>query len=298
MRSRRIFGTVASLANKRLTTVCRHLILTFNASIQVYSTTDSLLIRRIAIPIMELDDMDGPREPHIVASSLSKVSSDFVWIACSDGRVWRIDWTSGSGADRCFHTQNRTLLDLTVDSIQFAKKSRDLLITSEKKGTKSRHLVAYDLDALTKKTGIILHTDRDGILCLRSANEARVIVGATKNGVVLGMLNPDKRLLGSLKDLKYQFFSFEPSDRICCLDLRLSSTKKRQSDGKHHQSLDLVVGCVRGTILLYQDVLSSFQVGQRKTTQERRLQPRLYHWHRRAVHSVKWSRDGTPIPFK
>jgi len=58
----------------------------------------------------------------------------------------------------------------------------------------------------------------------------------------------------------------------------------------------VVVGCARGAIFYYNDLLPQIRLLQ--TSRKARnlsLQPRKLHWHRRAVHAVKWSRDGNYI---
>src|SRR5690348_7834084 len=71
----------------------RYLILTYNTAIQVYSTEDSLLVRRIPIPISAQDSTTK-----IVATRPSRISPDMLWVACSNGSIYHVDWAS-SAAD-------------------------------------------------------------------------------------------------------------------------------------------------------------------------------------------------------
>jgi NET1-associated nuclear protein 1 (U3 small nucleolar RNA-associated protein 17) len=57
--------------------------------------------------------------------------------------------------------------------------------------------------------------------------------------------------------------------------------------------VDLVVGDVQGVIFLHNDLLAKlFLQSLDGKTPGINLVPRKLHWHRQAVHAVKWSLDG------
>lgn len=95
----------------------------------------------------------------------------------------------------------------------------------------------------------------------------------------------------TLANLEYQFCAFDVPDIVACLDLR--PLVKSGSKGKTEiQQLDLVVGTARGPIFHYGDILSKLPREGSKNLKAGVIQPRKYHWHRKAVHSVKFSGDG------
>ncbi|KAL2140737.1 hypothetical protein VTI28DRAFT_3290 [Corynascus sepedonium] len=267
----------------------RHLIITYNTSIQVYSTEDSLLVRRIALPIPGSDGENEFASTHIVASVLSKCDNDYIWVACSDGRVFYINWTSGSGVKDPFRIEAKKVLDMTVDAVELGGKTEDVVLVLQRLTTSSAQVVAYNTKALSARKGKLLHTYDENPQLLRSVAGGRLIVAAAKETLHIGLLKAKKFV--SLDDLVYRFVSFDVPDIVSCLDIRhvVRTTKK---GGFELQSVDLVIGCARGGIYVYHDILSKLPGEGSGSSKAGLIQPRKYHWHRRAVHSVKWSEDG------
>ena len=226
---------------------------------------------------------------HIVATVLSKNSPDFVWVAFSDGRIWYINWTSGSGVDTPFTVAAKKVLDMTVESVELGDSVEDVLLVLQKKSKSSGHIVAYDHAALLTSTGKVLHTYDESPQLLRSAAGGRVIVAAAKETLHIGLFKA-KRKAVSVDDLEYFFHSFGVPDIVTCVDIR-PIVQMSKKGGVELRTIDLVVGCARGTIYLYDDLLSKLPSGP-SSSKATPFNPRKYHWHRRAVHSVKWSEDG------
>lgn len=227
---------------------------------------------------------------HIVASVLSKSDTDYIWVACSDGRIWYINWTSGSGADAPFKVEAKRVLDVTVDAVEFGGKSEDVLLVLQKLTKSSAQIVAYNAKALSTGTGKLLHTYDESPQLLRSVGGARLIVAAAKETLHIGLLKPKKP--ASLQDLNYRFLCFDVPDIVSCLDTRFTNRTTKKG-GLELQSVDLAVGCARGAIYVYHDLLSKLPGEGSGASKAGMIQPKKYHWHRRAVHSVKWSEDGT-----
>jgi NET1-associated nuclear protein 1 (U3 small nucleolar RNA-associated protein 17) len=265
------------------------LIITYNTSIQVYSTEDSLLVRRIALPLTSPDDANEFASTHIVATALSKSDSDYIWVASSDGRVWHINWTSGSGADTPFRVEAKRVLDVTVDAVEIGGKAEDVLLVMKRLTKSSAQIVAYNAKTLATGGGKLLHTYDENPLLLRSVAGGRLIVAAAKETLHIGLLKGKKP--ASLDELTYRFHCFDVPDIITCLDVR-SSIRTTKKGGFELQSVDLAVGCARGAIYVYLDLLSKLPGEGSGSSKAGILQPKKYHWHRRAVHSVKWSEDG------
>ncbi|KAK3694886.1 WD40-repeat-containing domain protein [Podospora appendiculata] len=267
-----------------------HLIITYNTSLQIYSTADSLLVRRIPLPVSRPESGIELASAHIVSTVLSRGSPEYVWVACSDGRIWHINWITGAGADTPFTIEAKKVLDMTVESVEFAHATEDVLLVLQKLTKASGQIVAYDTNALSTKNGKLLHTYDDSPQLLRSSASGRLIVAAAKEAIHIGLLKTKSKPLERLGDLEYRFHSFGATDIITCLDIR-TTLRTTNKGGSEIQSVDLVVGCARGAIYLYDDILAKLPSGS-SISKASPIQPRKYHWHRRAVHSVKWSEDG------
>ena len=166
---------------------------------------------------------------HIVASVLSKVSSEYIWVACSDGRIWHINWVSGAGADTPFVVNTKKILDVTVESIDIGGSTDDVLLVLQKLSKSTAQIVAYNTKALSSSTGKLLHTYDESPQLLRSVVGARVVVAASKESVHIGLLKA-KKAFSSLDDLEYRFHSFGVSDVISCLDIRPTTTLAPTTD--------------------------------------------------------------------
>ncbi|KAK5663516.1 hypothetical protein OQA88_3946 [Cercophora sp. LCS_1] len=265
----------------------RYLILAYNTSIQVYSTKDSLLVRRMALPITA-----NELGAYIAACILSPTSPDFVWVACTDGRVWCINWTTGSGVNSPFTLNHKTIIDVAVGSVKFDETPRDVLLVLHKheKHESKGQLVAYDDKALSENAGVLLHTMDESPHLVRSAVNCRVVVAAARSTVHFGSLKVKSSGHQTLNDLEYQFSAFGVPDLVACLDLR-PTVKSKKGKPENIQQVDLAVGGARGAIYHYSDVLSKLPRGS-NNLKAGAIQPRKYHWHRRAVHSIKFSSDG------
>lgn len=273
-----------------------HLILTYYNSIQVYTVADSLLVRRISLPLAR--DGDKKTSSFIVATHLSPTQPDFVWVACSDGRIWKINWRHGSKPDDILYTKSNTVLDMCVSAMKLGKSAVDVLLVSERKGhagTISAHCRSNGSQLSNQVLFETREADQE-IHLLRSTSNGSVVVGAYADGLVVGTVQQ-----GSAKDglhLESEFYSFPTNDIVCALDIRVSArqqsqvTSKKQSNKTVSEVVDVVTGGARGAMFIYNDILNKLINLRGPKSKKEEVQARKVHWHRRAVHSVKWSNDG------
>ena len=238
----------------------------------------------------------GNQHAHIAAATLSPSSPDFVWVGCSDGRIWRLNWTTGSTEE--LKTRNGSqLTDMTVQAVTIAREPQEILFASETVGD-SAELVAYDIADLNNPETRRLYEHTSQIQMVRSVPGAGVLVAATERGLIVGELDQHKTT--TFQNLKYRFASFDTSDEITALDIRLSERRKPKKIDEARKSdrllVDVVVGCIRGAIFVYGDILQEIRQAETKKSQPLPMQPRKHHWHRKAVHCVKWSKTGMSLP--
>ncbi|KAK6860179.1 hypothetical protein PG995_003815 [Apiospora arundinis] len=270
----------------------QHLVLAYSASIQVYSTVDSLLVRKIPIKVTTKSSEDES----IVAMRMSRTSPNMIWVASSAGRVWKIDWTSGSGSGTCLKLECDLLSDLEVDVTQVGSNAQDVLLVSMAVEDKWQ-LLACDVENLQLKATKTVVDRTAPIQNLRFSWDGQVLAASSGKDIIIGTLNSPP---GSpFSELWYEVFILDCSDDITCLDLRVSQrvhlTKQSQIEMGNQLVLDVVVGCARGGIFYYNDLLPQLRLLHKATNITKSLQPRRLHWHRKAVHAVKWSRDGNYI---
>ncbi|CAJ2499978.1 Uu.00g028310.m01.CDS01 [Anthostomella pinea] len=267
----------------------KHLILAYHTSIQVYSATESLLFRQIQLPI-------ASKHHQIVSVCQSPTSPELVWVASSSGRIWKLDWTNGSGSDVFLEVKCDFLNDMFIDAMKFAQKARDTLLVSVERDGKF-HIQACEVKGMKLRACKDLYSSASIIENVRSVQNGRVLAASAEQTIILGVLRSED--IASQDQLDYEFFTFDTSDDVTCLDIRATErihlNRKSQREASDMPVVDLVVGCARGPVLFYNDLLPQVQWLHSSKNRRYTLQPRKYHWHRKAVHAVKWSRDGNYI---
>lgn len=276
-------------------TSIRYLILAYNTSIQIYSAVDSLLVRRIPITVVESSAQKASASATIVATRLSKQNPHFVWVACSDGRVFHVDWTS-SKTPESFKTRSGTAKALVVLTTKISKMTEEVLLIAESDKSNRIEVVAYEgkvQSAAEPKVVMAMKKPGNGLQLLELSEDGQVLVGAINDRLFMGV--PSQEQPDALAALEYEFYSFDIPDLITALDVRVytrpaTSSKKARSEPA--PVVDVIVGGARGSIYLYHDVLArSLALGKPGSDKEM-IQAQKYHWHRKAVHALKWSRDG------
>ena len=267
----------------------RHLIVATRTAIHVYTAANSLLTRSIQLRVAE-----NQPNTRIVSFCMSPTLAHIIWVACSDGNVYRVDWTSGEGASYSWRTSSTGCNFMTVASMESAGRTRDVVFTTESKGDGWR-ITANELtppDTSIETVARTIYTSKDRIRYLKTAAQGAVVVAAAGNKIIIGGLRTTE--YGTVSKMKYEFQIFESTDTIASLDVRATARSTVTAVKKTLQRtpvVDLVVGDVRGAIFIHHDLLANLlQAQDRKPGVS--LAPRKMHWHRQAVHTVKWSLDG------
>lgn len=262
--------------------------MTYNTSIQVFSAADSLLVRRIAVSSADAsaegDDASTPAP--IVATRLSK-DGNFVWVACADGQVHHINWTAESNTKTSFTTRSKTARAMTI-APSSKKGIKETVIVAESDKPTRIELVAYEWNMTSppKASSLVsLKRPGNGLQLLESSKDGQFLVGAINDRLFLGVSAKSDKL-------QYEFFSFDTPDLITTLDLRAYKRSSKPTANESEKVVDVIVGGARGGIYLYHDAIARCQATESGKQSENTIHAQKYHWHRKAVHSVKWSRDG------
>ncbi|KAG8674975.1 NET1-associated nuclear protein 1 [Fusarium poae] len=268
----------------------QYLILAYNTSIQVYSAADSLLVRRISITAAEASDEKTTAPAHIVAMRQSKQNSDIVWVATSDGRVCQVNWTS-SKAPEFFQTQSKTANAMALVTKKVSGKDTEIIFIAESDKPGRIEVVAYPATTTESEHKVVFVMKRPGNgLQLLETSEDGHLVGAINDRLFFGMPSQDQ--FDSLAVLDYEIYTFDIPDLVSSLDLRVYPRSAKRLQQLNAPVLDIIVGGARGMIYLYHDALARSQALAKPGSERELIQAQNYHWHRKAVHAVKWSRDG------
>lgn len=266
----------------------RYMILTYNTSLQVYSAVDSLLVRRIAVSTLDTSAPQGSTPATIVATRLSKQDPDFVWVACSDGSIYRLNWTIEKAKLESFQTASKTAKSLVV--VPATNTIGEAAIVAESDKTTRIELVAYDWKPSSKpssKSLVSLKKPGSGLQLLESSADGQVLTGAINDRLFIAVAKSEP--------LQYDFYSFDTQDLITTVDMRVykrSSAATKKGKNEPETVVDIIAGGARGGIYLYHDAVARCQAAEKGGQNSESIHAQKYHWHRKAVHSVKWSRDG------
>ncbi|KAK2592370.1 NET1-associated nuclear protein 1 [Conoideocrella luteorostrata] len=271
----------------------QHLIITYNTSIQIYTTADSLLVRRIPISTLDTSSEKGSTPARIIATRLSKSNSHLAWVACSDGNMYCVDWSQSVGPSPVFRTTSGTANALVVVPAAYAE-NKEILLISESDKASHMDIVAYQpiSDGKAKSKALFsLKKQGHGLQILETSMDGQVIIGAFQDQLFFGNAS---RSTQNLEELEYDVVSFESPDLITCIDLRLRhrSSGSTKNQPVLNSTVDVIVGGARGGIYIYRDALSTIRSSGKSQSGKDGLDVQNHHWHRKAVHAVKWSRDG------
>ncbi|PNP58584.1 hypothetical protein THARTR1_01600 [Trichoderma harzianum] len=284
------------LGRRTILIYLRYLILTYNTSIQVYTASDSLLLRRIPIGAVDASSSKGTSPANIVATKLSIQNSEYLWVACSDGKIYYVNWTETAETHQSFQTVTGTAHAITVTPTEVSGSKADVVVVAESAKSNWMELTAYGGDIFVSPLSkVILSTKKsgNGLHLIESSQDGLVLVGALNDSLFLGVAS-HKQSVG-FEQLQYDFFSFDVPDIITTLDFRVypaSALNKSKGRRDSENVVDVIVGGARGAIYLYHDALSRSQSLGKSNSSKEGIQAQKFHWHRKAVHAVKWSRDG------
>jgi NET1-associated nuclear protein 1 (U3 small nucleolar RNA-associated protein 17) len=283
------------------TNVCRFLIVAHRLSLQIYSTSNSLLVRSIPIAV----DRTLENHARIVAYCQSPSAPEFLWVACSDGSIFHVNWTSGEGATQFWTCSSTGVIHMAVASMNYGGTPQDVVYTTEKRREAGWRITAHELNPKTKAAAArTIYSSPRPIQVLKAVCQGETIVAASENRILLGTLKSAD--FKTMDKMRYEFRVIESTDYIATMDVRISprvsvggskQAKKDSTPGHKMKKnvVDVVVGDVRGVVFVHNDLLAKLFDAQKASvagTEHINLAPRKLHWHRSAVHSVKWSLDG------
>lgn len=268
----------------------------------MYSAADSLLVRRIPITSISDPSHKDSNPTTIVDTKLSKRKSDLIWVATSSGRVLAVNWRQPLENPPEFRTSTGTAKAISLVPIGPEKAAQEAVVVLESDKPSRADLTAYLLndDSTTSSERLLgLKKPGQGLQLLEASQDGSLLVGALNDRLFIGAATHDPR--DPFNKLRYEFLSFDTPDLITSFDFKIDQ-KPSQVGGSRSQNgpdseglLDIIVGGARGGIYLYHDALSRAKATGKSKSEHEALQAQKYHWHRKAVHSVKWSRDGKHI---
>lgn len=223
----------------------------------------------------------------------SATSPNLLWVASYGGSIWVIDWTTGAGSELHMTLDCDRLHDMFVDSVKIGSDLRDILYVSTRKD-QTWHINAFDVRDLKLLGSKTLFSHTSAIENLRVGHFGHTFAAYAERSIILGTRKTDTP--SAFEDLNYDVITLDANDDITCLDVQITGrvhlNRRSQREASDVPVIDIVIGCARGPVFVYNDLLPEIRLLNSSKSRSYALQPRKYHWHRKSVHAVKWSRDG------
>ena len=251
----------------------RHLLLAASHSLNVYSISTSLLLRKFQIS----------DNSFVVDFKLSIRDPNLAIIALSDGSVHLWNWTTGERGSSFELNCQITALDITDNK----DSSSDILILiARTKDTSKGSIIGMVNLSQESSNGdplVKLHETNEILQSVQVFYHGRVMFAASQTTMIVA--TSGKRQNEDLTRLTWKTFGFP--EGLSCFSARYFENKRQteSSSSKKVNHYSLAIGSKTGAIYLYEDILVRLR-------RDSPLNVRRLHWHRNRVGTLKWSRDG------
>lgn len=273
--------------------VCRYLLLPYDTAINVYATSTSLLVRRLQLS----------RAHPVSAFALSSINTNHLFISTNSGSIEKWDWLEGTRLE--YWDISATIYSLAMSMPVHTEKGNGLVYTVDRKGEGQWKLTVHRLlggsEASKTDLGTLLKHG-EPLKFVKILDNGRVVVITSGSRVIIGTC--DRPSPDSLKDLSYTWRDVDCPEWITSIDVQMrpyDTTMKKPKPSKKSfpGAVDIVVGTLRGKIIVYDDLLGNLIRVESGTTAQQvdSISSRRLHWHRSAVLTLKWSLDGTYSVF-
>ena len=260
------------------------MLISYPTHVSVYATPTSLLVGTLRIK-------EGER---IAATCLSPSDPKQVYIISKSGLIELWDWSD---------SKNINSWKLSHDSkfLRLGKRgeSNEQVLAYIIHDKPVCQLCVYDLTNTGRGPQDAtrpLFTHEADITSLDVVDDGKQIVMTSGAQVILGTCQDPQPI--DLQSLTYDWHIVTCPDWIASIDVRVRPADRekigQQKKKGPFQSVDLALGCLRGSIHLYHDLQHKLYQQQNPAHkgQAQDIISRQLHWHRNAVLALKWSADG------
>lgn len=254
-------------AANMVTDISRYLFVGLETAVQVFATSTSRLIRTLQMETGQ----------KVIGYKFSPIDQSILYIFTS-AFVTKWNWDSGKRLARWGTPYSNIAADVSSGE-EGAVAS--YTIGAQKDG--KRQVIVSALADKKLPDTVALETSEQ-INSIQVAHQGRTIVVSDGNRLFLGTTS--KVDLETPESTKYSWREATLPVSVTCIHVRENPDAPKSS--KVPDAVDLVIGEGNGSILIYQDI-SNTLFGRNS---DKKSSPRKLHWHRSAVSTVQWSKDG------
>ncbi|KAL6713808.1 NET1-associated nuclear protein 1 [Lecanora helva] len=263
------------------------LILAYESAIVIFSTATSLPIRHLRIT----------RGDRISAFALSSAKAHDLYLSTISGIIERWDWLKGV---QIGHWKLSSSIHHLKTSARTTEEAvHDIVYTVDRKDTGPWLISAYHLNSAgdsSNREGKTLFSHPRALSHIQVLEGGQFIIAASGSQLIIGNTSSPKET--AIPSVSYTWRIVDCPEWIVSIDVRVfrpEIVSKQSKGGKRKiQSLDISVGGLKGSIHIYENLLQTLVQIEQPTNKKglEDIKARRLHWHRNAVLSLKWSRDG------
>ncbi|RDI88430.1 hypothetical protein Vi05172_g1158 [Venturia inaequalis] len=248
--------------------------------IQVYSTSESLLVR--ALPI-----------ERVVTYTLSTSNPNLLY-AVAPRHIVLFDWTTGKEV-------KRSVSPLPISAIVVARISetqQDTLFSIQREESEEGLRDHITVQNISSPAVRLFFVSMQTLKYLQVLGNGRTIIAASETQLCIGTLNGAALNVSTeLSDLpsRYVWRTLKSVEPVTCLDAQVRTASSSGSSKKQRLIVDLVFGNLKGEIMVYEDIVHKLEENEKLKGKDVALKPIVSHWHREAPATVKWSLDGNYV---
>ena len=265
----------------------RYLLLAYDPAIYVYSTSTSLLVRRLRASRMD----------SITGFTFSPQNPNHLYVSTRSGMIEKWDWIEGVKLE--YWNTSSPMHSIVASKPSADDEINDLVYTIDRKGDGPWMITAHRLLGGSDAANTDLVTLRkypEPLTSLRVYEGGRVIVATSGSCLMIG--TTEKPNATPLRNVSYTWREVQCPEWITSIDVQIKhvgkgAKKTKQGKSTFQGAVHIVLGGLKGAIFMYEDLLRTLVEAERHSNKAANITSQRKHWHRNAVLSVKWSADGT-----
>lgn len=237
--------------------------------------------------------MDTAESKNITACKASPTNPDHIYISTLYGNLHKWDWVTGKRLETWKPKAHTGILDIDVCDTDWGVARQDTVFVLVKTSDGGCEILA----AIKQSDGTQNKWEAKTILRtatylddLKVVAAGAVVVATARGKLLLGQTA--QKPIETIQAGSYTWRETTLPVRSTCFDVRLRPSAPSKSKTSQSDVVDLVLGEEEGSILIYNDIVNALlQCEDGNKIGTNKISNRL-HWHRNAVLTVKWSRDG------
>ncbi|KAL1963258.1 hypothetical protein VTN77DRAFT_8583 [Rasamsonia byssochlamydoides] len=235
----------------------------------------------------------------ILSLKLSPSRPEHLYVLTSSGTLVQWDWESSK--QLAVWDKFQKTISFEICCVNFGRGMRVAAFSLREKKDGRRQISISPLDEVPSSNGFVVLETTKPISRLKVLQGGQVLIACDSQHVIIGTSSTGGGGLGD--EPIYIWKELKLPVKITSLDVRenlISSESlptRTSASADAPVTIDLALGESNGSILVYHDIVNTLQRSESMGGTEKKGLPllRKLHWHREAVTSLCWSRDGNYV---